>query len=84
MSIFSKKAFAHEKSLSGIRKNQRITQVKVKFGKKEKTVNCSICGLSGTKIRVNNQTFKRCKTHIIQLNSRNDKYIPVFKKANKL
>jgi len=84
MSLFGPKDFAHKKAISGIRKNQRVIQVKVKFPKKNKTVKCSICGLSGTLIRVNNQSFKRCKTHIIQLNSKPDKYIPVFTKASKL
>ena len=44
---------------------------KTKFGKKEKTAKCSICGKSGTRLKFGKQTIIRCKEHIQQLNRKN-------------
>lgn len=65
-------------------KNQKVVMKKVRFGKKEKTATCSICGKSGTRLRFGNQTIIRCHECIKQLNSRNDKHVPVFQKASNL
>lgn len=44
---------------------------KERFGKKEKTVRCSICGKPGTRLKFGKQTIVRCTFHIKQLNKKN-------------
>jgi len=64
--------------------SQRTYMAKEKIPTQCKTKKCSICGMPGTTITVNNQKFIRCKKHIMQLNSKNDTYEPVFQHASNL
>lgn len=64
--------------------NQKVVMKRTRFGKKEKTAKCSICGKSGTRLKFGKQTIIRCSECIKQLNSRNDKHVPVFQKASNI
>lgn len=57
---------------------------RTKIPTQSKTKKCTFCGKSGTQLRFGKEKRTLCKEHLLQLNSKHDKYYPVFKKASEL
>lgn len=65
-------------------KNQRNYMKREKIPTALKTKKCSICKMSGSTIRIGNQTLTRCKKHISQYNMRNEEHPVEFERASKI
>lgn len=66
------------------KKKQNVLMKKTKFGTREKTVKCGICGKPGTRLKFGKQIIIRCTDCLKKANNRNEVYSAVFQKASKI